>query len=93
MITGRDLIVHILANGLENEPVIKDGKIIGFLTIAEAAAKFEVGEATVNAWYNLGVLDGFEIGEVIYISPNAKSPVRIYGEYGEFCGLCKQSLV
>lgn len=93
MITGRDLIIYILANGLENEPVIKDGKLIGFMTVAEAAAKFDVGEATVNAWYNLGVLDGIEISEVIYISPNAKPPIRVYGEYGEFCGLSKQSLV
>ena len=30
MITGRDLINYILTNHLENEPIFKDGKPIGF---------------------------------------------------------------
>lgn len=87
--TGRDLIMCILANGLEDEPILKDGKLIGFMTVDEAAIKFDVGEATVHGWYNLGVLDGIEIGNVLYILMNAKRPVRIYGDYGEFCGLQK----
>lgn len=89
--TGRDLIIYILENGLEDEPVIKDGKIIGFLTVAEAAIKFDIGEATIHAWYNLGVMDGIEIGDVIYISPKAKPPIRVYGNDGGFCGLCKHN--
>jgi hypothetical protein len=43
--TGRDLIVYILQNNLENEPVFKDGKFIGFMTEGEAAEKFDVGVA------------------------------------------------
>ena len=34
--TGRELILYILSNGLENEPVFKDGKFIGFMTEEEA---------------------------------------------------------
>ena len=30
--TGRELIVYILENGLENEPIFKNGKPIGFIT-------------------------------------------------------------
>lgn len=56
--TGRDLIVYILSNHLEDEPVFKDGKFIGYLTAAEAAEKMNVGEATVWAWVMQGRLDG-----------------------------------
>ena len=56
--TGRDLILYILSNGLENEPVFKNGKFIGFITDAEAAEKLDVGVATVWAWVAQGRLDG-----------------------------------
>lgn len=65
--TGRDLILYILMNNLEDEPVVKDGKPVGFLTVAEAAVKFGVGEATIMAWITLGTLIGVRIGSVIYI--------------------------
>ena len=38
--TGRDLIIYILENNLENEPVYKDGRLLGFLTVTEAAVEF-----------------------------------------------------
>lgn len=47
--TGRDLIVYILANHLEDEPIFKDGKFIGTLGIEEAAAKLDAGNATLLA--------------------------------------------
>ena len=65
--TGRDLIMYILSNNLENEPVFKDGKFVGFMTVMEAAVKFGVGPSTVRVWYDCGVLDGIKIGETIYI--------------------------
>ena len=34
--TGRDLILYILTNKLEDEPILKDGKFIDFINIAEA---------------------------------------------------------
>ena len=43
--TGRDLILHILMNGLEDKPIYEDGKILGFLTAKEAAEKINVGLA------------------------------------------------
>lgn len=55
--TGRDLIIYILANGLEDEPVFKDGKFIGFLTPGEVAEKMGVGSATVCSWTALGMLE------------------------------------
>ena len=35
--TGRELIVYILQNHLEDEPIVNDGKILGLLTVEEAA--------------------------------------------------------
>lgn len=65
--TGRELIVYILKNGLEDEPVIKDGKIIGFMTIDEFAAKMGVGISTVSVWIFQGRLHCVRIGGMLYI--------------------------
>lgn len=65
--TGRDLIIYILANGIENEPVFKDGKFVGFITAAEAAEKMNVGVATINAWVSKKWLEGIKIGNELYI--------------------------
>ena len=69
--TGRELIIYILANGLEDEPIYEDGKILGFITATEAAEKFNVGLATIKVWINEGMLDGIRIGEELYIPANA----------------------
>ena len=69
--TGRDLIIYILENHLENEPIYKDGSFIGFMTEADAAIKFGVGIATVKACVSEGILDGVYIGNKLYIPINA----------------------
>ena len=69
--TGLELIIYILANGLEDEPIYEDGKILGFITATEAAEKFNVGLATIKVWINEGMLDGIRIGEELYIPANA----------------------
>lgn len=76
MMTGRDLIVYILENGLEDEPVYEDGKILGFLNEMEAAIKFGVTAATIRAWVALDMLDGMVIGDAIYIPTNAKISIK-----------------
>lgn len=73
--TGRDLILYILRNNLENEQVFKDGKFIGFITIDEAAAKTNVGIATVNAWIKQGRTIGILVGDTIYIPADFESPM------------------
>lgn len=72
IVTGRDLIVYILENGLEDEPVFKDGKFIGFITDTEAAVRLKTGVATVQAMCNLEILPGVKIGEKLYIPANTK---------------------
>lgn len=68
--TGRDLIVYILTNNLENCPVFEDGTFLGFLTVEQVAEKMQVGTATVEAWISLNMLEHIKIGEVIYIPGN-----------------------
>ena len=72
VMNGRDLILYILANKLEDEPVFKDGRFLGFYTAAEFAKKWDVGEETVRAWINLKYVDAIIIYDEVYIPANAK---------------------
>lgn len=74
--TGRDLILYILANGLEDEQVFKDGKFIGFMTASEAATKMNVGIATIYVWVNQKKLAGVIVGDTLYIPADSKSPAE-----------------
>lgn len=78
MLNGRDLIVYILQNNMENEPIFKDGRFLGFLSLAEFAEKWDVGEETVRLWITLGYVEGLIIYDEIYIPYNAviKEPKR-----------------
>lgn len=64
---GRDFIIYILSNGLEDEPIFKDGSFIGFITPHEAAEKMNVGVATIYVWISQKRLDGISIGDMVYI--------------------------
>lgn len=76
--TGRDLIIYILQNNLEDEPIFKDEKFIGFMSVEEAAKKFDVGAATIHMWYNMGYLNGMKLYGELYVLKNAeiKEPVK-----------------
>lgn len=74
--TGRELIVYILSNHLEDSPVFEKGRFIGFMTAGEAAAKMGVGVPTICVWLAQGKLDGFKIGDVLYIPADSKSPME-----------------
>ena len=77
VMTGRELIIYILSNGLEDEPIYKNGQIIGFMTEEEAANKFEVGIATIRVWNKQGLLHGVKIGDRLYIPQNAENPKKL----------------
>lgn len=74
--TGKDLILYILQNDLENELVLKDGIFIGFMTKEEAAAKFDVGVYTIICWYLEGKIDGTVIGGTLYFLRDVEDPRR-----------------
>lgn len=74
MLTAKEWIVYILQNELEDEPLFKDGKLLGFMTIGEAAAKFDVGMATVWVWINNKDIPSMTIGNQIFIPANTERP-------------------
>lgn len=55
--TGRELIIYILENGLEDQQIFENGKFVGFLTIGEAAQKLGYGIETVKAMIETGVIE------------------------------------
>lgn len=77
MSTCKDLVIYIIENGLLDEPIIENGKLPGFMTILEAAAKFEVGESTIRSWIQMGVLDSIKIENTIYIPAWTTNPRKI----------------
>lgn len=64
--TGRDLIIYILQNNLEEAVFFEDGKIPGFMSAEEVALKIGVGTATVRSMYDIGMLRGIKIGDSLY---------------------------
>lgn len=73
--TGRELIVYILMNNLENEQILSDdGVFVGFMDEKEAAAKFNVGVETIRAWYILGHLKGYPVKPSLLFLKNATDP-------------------
>lgn len=72
--TGKELILYILHNDLENEIVIRDGVFIWLMNEEEAAVKFNVGVETVRAWYICGMLSGTKIGDRLYFRRNVSDP-------------------
>lgn len=65
--TGRELIVYILNNHLEDEPVYKDGTFVGFISEMEFASEMKVGPETVRAWADMGMINSMYIGDHLYI--------------------------
>jgi hypothetical protein len=65
---GRELIIYILENGLENESIFSDEFLRFMPTIEKVAVMFNVGVATVQVWVDEGRLDSIEVNDQIYIT-------------------------
>ena len=72
--TGKELIMYILQNNLENTIVLENGFFVGFMTEEEAAVKFNVGVSTIRAWYNCKWIKGTQIGESLYFLKDIADP-------------------
>ena len=72
--TGKELILYILQNNLENVIVLNNGMFIGFLTEEQIAAKFEVGIETVKAWFHCKMIEGTQIGDSLYFHKDVADP-------------------
>lgn len=69
--TGRELIMYILENHLEDEPVFSDGTFIGFVSDLKFAEMLGVGLATVHVWNAMGCIEG-----AITIGNNLHIPIK-----------------
>ena len=65
IMTGRELVIHILSNGLEEEDISDL-----FLTEDEAAVRLNVGVATIKAWSELGLIQCININGKTYVLPS-----------------------
>jgi hypothetical protein len=72
--TGKELILYILQNNLEDTVVLNGAIFVGFMTVEEAAVKFNVGTATVKAWYDCRMLEGTKIGDTLYFRKDISDP-------------------
>lgn len=72
--TGKELIIYILQNNLEDEQIFKDGVFIGMISEKQAAVKFDVGLSTIRTWYVMRRLPGFCIGDSLYFLANVEDP-------------------
>lgn len=61
--TGRELIVYILENGLEDSEMFDDGII---MTADEKAAELATGVESVKVMRELGAIDGLKIGNTVF---------------------------
>lgn len=76
--TGKDLIIYILQNNLENEVVLKDDFFVGYMNEEEAAVKFNVGVSTIRAWYERGMLSGIKNGNSIFFLESVSDPRELF---------------
>ena len=66
--TGRELIMYILENHLEDEPVFKNGTFVGYVSDVKFAEILGVGVATVRAWIVMGrIKDAIMIGDAMFV--------------------------
>ena len=66
--TGRDIILYILENHLEDEPFFSNDSVIGLVNTYYAAAKIGVGPETINAWFDLKVVPKIQIGQTSFMT-------------------------
>lgn len=62
--TGKDLIVYILENNLMDEPVFKDGTLIGYIPIGKAAEEMHMGIASMKALLSMYEVDCVTVGGI-----------------------------
>ena len=72
--TGKELILYILQNNLEDVVVLDGCVFLGFITEEEAAVKFNVGVETIRAWYQCRMIEGSKFGDSLYFRKDIADP-------------------
>lgn len=66
--TGRELIIYILQNNLEDEVVIDTE------SVEEVALHYGVGISTVKAWYEMGQINGIKVNDTLHLLRSPRIP-------------------
>lgn len=75
--TGKELIMYILQNDLEDKLIFENDNFLDFMTVDKAAEKYNVGSSTVFTWVKLKVLPSITINGTFYIPKNAEDPRKV----------------
>lgn len=78
--TGRELIIFILENNLENVSIFDGDTLPGLMTLDEAAVKWHSGRNTLKALFEMGKIPGVIIDEKIYIHKSVENPFSKKGK-------------
>lgn len=65
--TGKDLIIYILRNNLENEELLSTGLKPLLMTTNQAAIKWGCGPSTVKAMIEMQRVRGTKIGDEYFV--------------------------
>lgn len=76
--TGRELIIFILLNGLEDELMVDEIELLHeiCMSLEEAAVKFGVGVPTVKVWVDNDIIPKICFNGEIYILKNTPNPME-----------------
>lgn len=74
--TGRELIMFIVTNHLEDEDIIENGVLPGFMTVEEAAVMWHTGRAIIKSLYKMNKVKGLVVDDEIYIYKNQPNPFK-----------------
>ena len=78
--TGRELIIFILENHLEEVSIFDGDTLPGLMTLDEAAVKWHSGRNPLKALFEMGKISGVIIDEKIYIHKNVENPFSKKGK-------------
>ena len=65
--TGKDLIIYILQNNLVDKDISEISPYLHTISVEEAAIRCDVGPATIESAFNMGLVDGIKVDDTIYI--------------------------
>lgn len=63
---GRDLIIYIMQNHLEDEEVLKDGRVMGLVSDMELAVRFHTGVESIHMLMTMVHTPSVKIDNTIY---------------------------
>ena len=69
--SGRELIIYILKNNLEDEELFSEEFWARMPSPMTVAIRFDVGIATVNGWIMDGKLDVIKFNNKTYVTPDS----------------------